>query len=110
MKKPDAIHGRGAEPAHSSTDQDAPDWQLAPPELVGQRVVLREPRAEDATALFSSISTEEVSRFICPPPPTVEGFERYVSWTQRQRAAGQYLCFGIVPRGTDAPIGLIHVR
>ena len=72
--------------------------------------MLREPRPVDATALFSLLSTEEVSRFISPPPTSVEGFERYVAWTNRQRAAEQYVCFAIVPVGADAPIGLIHVR
>ena len=93
-----------------STDATAPDWRTALPELEGRRITLREPRASDATSLFSLLSTEDVSRFISPPPPTVEGFERYVAWSQRQRAAGQYVCFAIVPRGGETPIGLIHVR
>src|SRR5437016_5743313 len=92
------------------TDETAPDWRTALPELEGRRITLREPRASDAASLFSLLSTEDVSRFISPPPPTVEGFERYVAWSQRQRAAGQYVCFAIVPRGAEAPIGLIHVR
>ena len=96
--------------AIGSSEERVGDWRIELPELVGRRVMLREPRAGDATALFSLLSTEEVSRFISPPPPTVEGFERYVSWTQRQRAGGQYVCFAIVPLGADAPIGLIHVR
>jgi len=93
-----------------SMDEGAPDWRNLLPELEGRRVTLREPRAADATSLFSLLSTDDVSRFISPPPPTVEGFERYVAWSQRQRAAGQYVCFAIVPRGGDSPIGLIHVR
>jgi ribosomal-protein-alanine N-acetyltransferase len=95
---------------NASTDEPASDWRVALPELVGRRVILREPRAGDASALFSLLSNEEVSRFISPPPPTVEGFERYVGWTERQRVAGQYVCFAIVPVGADAPIGLIHIR
>ena len=94
----------------ASPDERASDWRIALPELVGRRVILREPRAADASTLFSLLSTEEVSRFISPPPATVEGFERYVGWTERQRVAGQYVCFTIVPVGADAPIGLIHVR
>src|SRR5438552_15173009 len=93
-----------------STDETAHDWRTALPELEGRRITLREPRASDAASLFSLLSTEDVSRFISPPPPTVEGFERYVAWSQRQRAAGQYVCFAIVSRGAEAPIGLIHVR
>jgi RimJ/RimL family protein N-acetyltransferase len=38
--------------------------------------VLREMRASDAAPLFALLTTEEVSRFISPPPSTVEGFER----------------------------------
>jgi [ribosomal protein S5]-alanine N-acetyltransferase len=111
MNKPDMIQTSDMTVGPSgSPDERASDWRIALPELVGRRVMLREPRAGDATALFSLLSTEEVSRFISPPPPTVEGFERYVSWTHRHRAAGQYVCFAIVPLGADAPIGLIHVR
>ena len=96
--------------AIGSSEERVSDWQIELPELVGRRVMLREPRAGDATALFSLLSTEEVSRFISPPPSTLEGFERYVSWTHRQRAGGHYVCFAIVPVGAEAPIGLIHVR
>jgi ribosomal-protein-alanine N-acetyltransferase len=111
MNKPDTIETSDMPVGPSgSPDERASDWRSALPELVGRRVMLREPRAGDATALFSLLSTEEVSRFISPPPPTVEGFERYVSWTHRHRAVGQYVCFAIVPLGADAPIGLIHVR
>ncbi len=86
------------------------DWKITPPELEGRRITLREPRTEDAPCLYSVLCTDEVARFISPPPPTVEGFERYVAWSQRQREAGQYVCFAIVPRGSDLPIGLIHLR
>jgi RimJ/RimL family protein N-acetyltransferase len=93
-----------------STDSRAIDWRAALPQLEGPRVTLREPRPSDATTLYSLLSTEDVARFISPPPPSVEGFERYVAWSQQQRSAGQYICFAIVPRGSEDPIGLIHVR
>jgi RimJ/RimL family protein N-acetyltransferase len=93
-----------------SPDELGSDWRIDLPELVGRRIMLREPRAGDAAALFSLLSTEEVSRFISPPPATVEGFQHYVSWTHRQRAGGQCVCFAVVPVGADVPIGLIHVR
>ncbi len=41
--------------------------------------------------------TVEVSRFISPPPTTVEGFERFILWAQRERQAGNYACFAVVP-------------
>jgi len=93
-----------------ATDDIARDWRSAPPELEGRRVTLREPRTDDAAALFSLLSTDEVSRFISPPPSTVEAFERFVTWAQRQREAGQYICFAVVPRDSKVPIGLFHVR
>src|SRR5258705_9858195 len=93
-----------------STDETMNDWRVALPELEGRRITLREPRAGDAPSLFSLLSTEEVSRFISPPPASVEAFERYIAWSQRQRAAGLYVCFAVVPRGADTPIGLVHVR
>ena len=53
---------------------------------------------------------EEVSRFISPPPTTVEGFERFIAWAQRERAAGRYICFAVVPDGMDTAIGIFQVR
>jgi RimJ/RimL family protein N-acetyltransferase len=56
------------------------------------------------------LSTEEVARFISPPPTTVEGFERFIEWTHRERAAGNYVCFAVVPHGMRSAIGLFQVR
>lgn len=50
------------------------DWRKALPTMQGQMVTLRELRASDAPSLFAMLTTEEVSRFISPPPTTVEGF------------------------------------
>src|SRR5438105_3117909 len=103
-------NGEDAVRSMRSADARTPDWRTTLPELQGPRITLREPRAGDATTLYSLLSTEDVARFISPPPPSVEGFERYVTWSQQQRSAGQYICFAIVPRGSNDPIGLIHVR
>jgi ribosomal-protein-alanine N-acetyltransferase len=86
------------------------DWKRALPVLTAETVTLRELRASDAPSLLAMLSTEEVARFISPPPTTVEGFERFIAWTQRQREAGTYICFGIVPHGSDHAIGLFQVR
>jgi RimJ/RimL family protein N-acetyltransferase len=86
------------------------DWQQGLPALHGRRVVLRELRTSDAPSLFAMLATEEVSRFINPPPTTVEGFERFIAWTHRQRAAGTYVCFAVTVDGFDGAIGLFQVR
>jgi ribosomal-protein-alanine N-acetyltransferase len=86
------------------------DWKDGLPLLTGSLISLRELRQSDAQSLFAMLSSEEVSRFISPPPSTVEGFERFIAWTHRQRAAGQYVCFAVVPHGSDTAIGLFQVR
>jgi len=86
------------------------DWRTALPVRTGRSVTIRELKASDAASLLAMLTTEEVSRFISPPPTTVEGFERFIAWAQRERAAGRYACFAIVPAGTDTAVGLIQLR
>jgi RimJ/RimL family protein N-acetyltransferase len=103
--------------AHLDTDHMAPpaivtetDWRGGLPMLTGTQITLRELRLSDAPSLFAMLTAEEVSRFISPPPTTVEGFERFIAWTARQRAAGEYICFAVVPHGADVAVGLFQVR
>ena len=86
------------------------DWQQGLPTLAGEQVILRELRASDAPSLFALLTTEEVSRFISPPPTTVEGFERFIAWTLRQRLVGTYACFAVTLRGYDTAIGIFQIR
>jgi ribosomal-protein-alanine N-acetyltransferase len=86
------------------------DWQNGLPLLRGEHVTLRELRASDAASLCALLTTEEVSRFVSPPPTTVEGFERFINWTLRQRVAGTYACYAVTLRGFDTAIGIIQVR
>ena len=84
------------------------DWRQRLPVLPGTTVVLRELRVSDAPSLFAMLTTEEVSRFISPPPSTVDAFERFIAWTLRQRAAGQYACFAVTVN--DTAIGIFQLR
>jgi len=86
------------------------DWRTGLPLLTGHLVSLRELQASDAPALFAALSSDQVTRFISPPPATVEGFGRFISWAIRQRQSGAYLCFAIVPNGSDTPVGIFQVR
>jgi ribosomal-protein-alanine N-acetyltransferase len=86
------------------------DWQAGLPRLAGNGVTLREVQVSDAPSLFAMLTTEEVARFISPPPTSVEGFERFIEWAQRERSAGQYVCFAIVPAGHDTAVGIMQVR
>ena len=86
------------------------DWREALPALTGATITLRELELRDAPALLAMLSTEEVARFISPPPTTVEGFERFIRWAQEQRRNGEYVCFGVVPRGMSVTVGIFQVR
>jgi [ribosomal protein S5]-alanine N-acetyltransferase len=86
------------------------NWRDGLPVLGGDLVTLRELRQSDAASLFALLTTEEVTRFISPPPTTVEGFERFIAWTIGQRIAGTYVCFAVTLRGSDAAIGIFQVR
>jgi RimJ/RimL family protein N-acetyltransferase len=85
-------------------------WRAGLPQLTGTRLTLRELRQLDAPLLFALLTTEEVARFITPPPTTVAGFERFIAWAQRERAAGRYACFAVVPHGLDTAVGLFQIH
>jgi ribosomal-protein-alanine N-acetyltransferase len=103
------IEGAAQPMARTSSTPDA-HWQKALPVLHCDGFSLRELRMDDAVSLLALLTTEEVTRFISPPPKTVEGFKRFISWVHQQREAGQYVCFAIVPDGYDTAVGLFQVR
>jgi RimJ/RimL family protein N-acetyltransferase len=86
------------------------DWRGTLPLLAVDAVTLRALRVSDARTLLAMLTAEEVSRFISPPPSTVEGFERFIRWTHQGQAEGRYVCFGVVPAGQTDAVGLIQVR
>ena len=86
------------------------EWRSNLPTLSADAITLRELRKSDAPTLLAMLATEEVGRFIPPPPPTIEGFEQCVAWTHRERAAGRQFCYGVVPKGIDDAIGFFLVR
>jgi RimJ/RimL family protein N-acetyltransferase len=96
--------------ADSSSAATTTDWRQSLPVLTGSLVTLRELWLSDAPSLLALLATDDVSRFISPPPTTVDRLERFISWTHRERAAGNYICFGVVPQGTDSVVGIFQVR
>jgi uncharacterized protein len=86
------------------------DWRQALPVITAGSVTLRELELTDAVSLLDMLSTEEVARFISPPPTTVEGFERFIAWAHQERRAGRYACFAVVPEGLSRAIGIFQVR
>ena len=98
------------ESARATTTSTSTNWQNGLPVLAGSMVTLRELRLSDAASLLTMLGSEEVARFISPPPTTIDGFERFIAWTNRERAAGNYVCFGVVPHGMDTAIGIFQIR
>ena len=98
------------QPMRNNADAISSDWRQALPVLSGKAVTLRELELSDAPALFSMLTPDEVSRFISPPPTTIEGFERFICWARAERAAGRYVCFAVVPHGMSTAIGIFQVR
>lgn len=94
----------------STTSCVTSDWRQALPVLTAGSVTLRELQLTDALSLLDMLATEEVARFISPPPTTVEGFERFIAWTHREREAGRYACFAVVPSGLSRAVGIFQIR
>jgi ribosomal-protein-alanine N-acetyltransferase len=111
MEKMPFREGAGLNVRAASTDGAvSSDWRQQLPLLSGGQVELRELRTSDATALFTMLTTDEVARFISPPPTTVQGFEQFIAWTHRQRSIGAYVCFAVTLKGFDTAIGIFQVR
>jgi RimJ/RimL family protein N-acetyltransferase len=87
-----------------------PGWQKRLPVLRSEGVTLRELRVSDAGSLLALLTTEEMTYFITSPPTTLEEFERFITWSQREHEAGRCVWFAVVPDGHDAAIGLFQIR
>jgi ribosomal-protein-alanine N-acetyltransferase len=85
-------------------------WTNGLPVFTNQRMLLRELVKTDAATLLSVLRTEEVARFISPPPTTPAGFEKFIQWAISERHAGRQMMFGMVPEGHDQAVGLVQVR
>jgi N-acetyltransferase len=86
------------------------DWREALPVLEGPGVTLRELNEGDAVALLPLLSTPEVARFLSPPPQSIERFAAFIDATLKERRAGRYAGFAVVPHDTGSPVGLVQVR
>ena len=73
-------------------------------------VMAREIAAADAAVLFELLSDPIVVEHVSSPPPSISAFEGFIRWAHAERAAGRSVCFGIVPEGLDAAVGIIQLR
>jgi len=98
--------GRPTKIGYSMLDQ----WTDRVPSLHGDLTTLREVAASDVYTLFTLFSDPAVTAYMAPPPPTLAKFAGFVEWSQRERAQGHGVCFGIVPDGVTAAVGILQVR
>ena len=85
-------------------------WTYRVPPLRGDLTTLREVAASDVHTLFTLFSNPAVTAYMAPPPPTLAKFAGFVEWSQQERAQGHGVCFGIVPDGMTAAVGILQVR
>jgi [ribosomal protein S5]-alanine N-acetyltransferase len=86
------------------------DWRDRLPVMRSGKVTLRELQPADAQTLWAFVNSAEVTRFLSPPPATVDGFEQFITWTHRQRAVGAQASAAVIVEGFDAPVGLFQLR
>lgn len=85
-------------------------WQAELPDLVGPRLVLRELTQDDAAPLVGVLASPEVARYMSAPPDRPERLAAFAEWSRREREAGRYAAFAILPRGSDRPAGVVQLR
>jgi ribosomal-protein-alanine N-acetyltransferase len=85
-------------------------WTERVPPLNGAVTTLREVAASDVYSLFTLFSNPAVTAHMAPPPPTLAKFAGFVEWSHQQRAQGHGVCFGIVPQGMTAAVGILQLR
>jgi len=99
-----------AEAMAAPSNVTSSNWRTMLPVLAGEKVILRELRADDAASLLAMLAPEEVSRFISPPPDTIDAFKAFIAWTLQEREKGSYICYGVVPEGMTTAVGLFQLR
>lgn len=85
-------------------------WTAGVSPLRGGLTTLREVAASDVQTLFTLFSNPDVTAYMAPSPPTLAKFAGFVEWSLQKRAQGKGICFGIVPHGMSAAVGIIQVR
>ena len=102
----------GSPTVRRDTDRQSPHvgWSDGLPTLTGKQVTLRELVAADGSVLLPLVSAPEVARFLSPPPQSLERFTGFIDNTLRERRAGRYAAFAIVPHDSHTPVGLVQIR
>ena len=81
------------------------------PVLIGRRVLLREPREDDAVRLYEFVRDPEVTRFLAIDPPASPDDTRFfIEKCHEHRRQDREYVFVIADVATDQPMGVIGLR
>jgi ribosomal-protein-alanine N-acetyltransferase len=81
------------------------------PVLVGRRVLLREPREDDAVQLYELVRDHEVTRFLAiDPPASPDDTLFFIERCREYRRQDREYVFVIADVATDEPMGVIGLR
>jgi ribosomal-protein-alanine N-acetyltransferase len=97
-------------PPRASHADALSEWREGLPPIVSERFTLRELLPADAAGLHRVVSMPETIRHIYPPPGTLEEVGHFIDRTRTERAAGKYICYGIVSHTSHAIAGLVELR
>lgn len=85
--------------------------QDALPVLIGKRVLLREPRDEDAEPVYELVRDPEVTRFLAIDPPESPDDTRYfIAKCREHRVQDREYVFVIADLASDEPMGVTGLR
>ena len=87
----------------------ARSWRTALPRLEARSVALREVVANDCRPLAAALGRSEVLHYLPPGPVTPDQFKRFITWVRRERRAGRYLCFAVLPHSRRTAAGLFQL-
>jgi ribosomal-protein-alanine N-acetyltransferase len=81
------------------------------PVLMGRRVVLREPREDDAASLFEYTSDPDVTRFLAVAPPASQDDTLYfIAKCREHRTQDREYVYVIADAASDRAMGVIGLR
>jgi RimJ/RimL family protein N-acetyltransferase len=81
------------------------------PVLIGRRVLLREPREDDAERLCEFVRDEEVTRFLAiDPPDSPDDTRFFIEKCREHRLQDREYVFVIADLASDEPMGVTGLR
>ena len=79
------------------------------PELASGPVRLRELRLSDPPSLTEAMGCARVGKHLSPGPTSVAETEEFIAWMRYARTRGRHICFGVIPRGMNAAVGVFQL-